>query len=450
MLATHNSDTIMSENQNVLKKLLDRLQEDSWQLELLVSGFTIFGLFYALDPVGNAFQKALYEDNILKDLYQAVYAAILILIFNLVIHVIIRSLWIGALGLRYVSGEVEIDKLNYSERFTNYLNKNVGSFDHYIEKLEKLCSIIFAISFLLIFYVFAVVIVQYLLNFIGSFHTDNFSILLKILQYGIVIIILLGAILTFFDYVTLGLLKKNKWIASLYFPFYWLFSYLTLSFLYRPLFYNLIDNKFGRRVSILLLPFYLSVLFISNMYKEQSGIIGYSSVASNTIRANSRNYADLVKKNDLFISVLTIQSKVITDPFIKVKIPLSEALENHILEFNESLKAYQDKHLYKSYMDIFGKSIESTFKGNTDSLHLEFLKTFQEIYILKIDTIPCKPDYVIVNEDDGKNLIIGFETYIGINKLAEGKHTLVYSRYKYPDNDSVITIKEIPFWYYKD
>jgi len=33
------------------KKLLDKLQEDSWQLELLISGFAIFGLFYAINPL---------------------------------------------------------------------------------------------------------------------------------------------------------------------------------------------------------------------------------------------------------------------------------------------------------------------------------------------------------------------------------------------------------------
>jgi len=437
-------------NENSLKKLLDRLQENSWELELLVSGFAIFGLFNSLEPVRNAFDKAMYENNILVDLYQAVFAAILILIFNLIIHVILRGLWIGALGLRSVSGEVEINKLNYSERFTNYLNKKVGSFDHYIEKLENLCSVVFAISFLLIFYVFATILFQYLINFIGSLNEDNSSMLLRILQYAIVILLLLGAILTFFDYLTLGLLKKNKWTAKFYFPFYWLFSHLTLSFLYRPLFYNLIDNKFGRRVSIILLPFYLTVLFVSNIYKEQSGFISFSSFTSNTIRANSTNYEDLVEKNNLYITSLTIQSKVISDPYIKVKIPLSAALEERILRFNISLKQYQDKHLYKSYMDIFGKSIESTFKGNKDSLHLEFMNTFQKYYSIKIDSIPCKSDFVISKEDNHLNLNIGFETYIGTNNLAEGKHVLVYSRYKHPDTDSVIIIKEIPFWYFKE
>jgi len=438
-------------NKNMLKKLLDRLQEDSWQLELLVSGFTIFGLFYALKPIGDALDKAAYEQDILRNFYYIIYGAIFILILNLVIHVVLRSLWIGALGLRYLSGEVDIDKLNYGERFTNYLKKKVGSFDDYIEKLEKLCSIIFAISFLLIFYVAAVFILLYFINFIGSILSDNSSILLVVLINTVNILILFGAVLTFIDYLTQGLLKKNKWIAKLYFPFYWVFSFLTLSFLYRPLYYNLIDNKFGRRVSFMLLPFYISVLLIASLYKEQSGFINFNSVISqtNTILANSRNYEDLVEKNDLFINVLTIQSKVITDPYIKVKIPLTRYIENNLMDFNDSLRSCQDKNRYKFAADINGLTIESTFKGNNDSLHVEFLKTYQKTYGIKIDSVPYKPEFVIVNEKLGKNLEISFETYIGTANLEEGKHVLVYYRYKHPETDSILTIRKIPFWYYK-
>jgi len=436
-------------NKNLLKKLLDRLQEDSWQLELLVSGFTIFGLFYALEPVGDAFQKAIYEDDILTDVYQTIFAAILILIFNLIIHLVLRSLWIGALGVRYISGEVEIEKLNYSKRFTIYLNKKVGSFDHYIEKLEKLCSIIFAISFLLIFYVAAIFIILHLVNSFELLELDSSSVLLRVLITTLQVLLITGAALTFFDYLTQGLLKKHKLIAKLYFPFYWVFSYLSLSFLYRPLYYNLIDNTFGRRVSFLILPFYIAVLFIVNTYKEQSSFISYGSVTSNAIRANSRNYQDLVEKNDLFISALTIQSKVITAPYIKVKIPLSNYIEDNILEFNKSLKPYKAKGRYKNGL-VGDNRITRSQKRKTDSLHLEFVKTFQQIFSIKIDTITCKPDFVIFNEEGSKHSIIGFETYIGTNNLAEGKHILIYSRYKHPDTDSVITIKEIPFWYYND
>lgn len=439
-----------SQKKNTLKKLFDKLQEESWQLELLVSGFTIFGLFYALGPVGDALAIEQHEQGILVEFYYIVYAAIFILILNLIIHVVLRSMWIGALGLRYISGDIDIEKLNYSKRFTKYLKKKVGSFDDYIEKLEKLCSVIFAISFLLIFYVAAIFIFLYFARFLAYVFHDNVSLILRIFQDTISIFFILGAVLTFIDYLTQGLLKKNKWVAIVYFPFYRVFSILTLSFLYRPLFYNLIDNKFGRRISYMLLPFYISVLLITNLYKEQSGFINYYSVGSNNIRANSNSYQDLVEKNDIFMDIVTIQSRVITDPYIRVKIPLHRYIENTLMNFNEDLRPSQDTHNYKFNGDLFGLTIESTFKGNTDSLHMEFLQTFQKTYGIKIDSVQYKPNFVIINEKIGKNLKINFETYIGTGNLEEGKHVLAYYRYKHPKTDSIQIIREIPFWYYKD
>lgn len=433
-------------NKNQLKKLLDRLQEDSWQLELLVSGFTIFGLFHASGPVEDAFQKALYEGAILKDLYQTASLSIDILIINLIIHLVLRGIWIGALGLRSVSGEVDIDSLIYSARFTNYLNKKIGSFDTYIERLEKLCSIIFAISFLLIFYVAAFYILVQINLFFGTLaNVRGFTIVGAILT----LLLLIGAGLTFFDYVTQGLLKRNKWVSKLYFPFYWVFSYLTLSFLYRPLYYNLLDNRFGRKVSLVLLPFYISILFISSIYKEQSAFVGLFSSRSSSILAKSGHYEDLVKK-DYNINVLTIQSKVIRDPYIKVNIPITNAVESKIIEFNNDLIPFQNKRRYKSYITLVGMGNNSSNKVNTDSLYQEYLNTFERIYLIKIDSIACKTEFVINIKGDEMKRSINFETYINTNYLTEGKHVLTYSRYKHPDTDSLISIKKIPFWFYKN
>jgi hypothetical protein len=46
------------------KKLLEKLQEESWQLELLISGFAIFGLFSAIDPIREAAVQARAIDNV--------------------------------------------------------------------------------------------------------------------------------------------------------------------------------------------------------------------------------------------------------------------------------------------------------------------------------------------------------------------------------------------------
>lgn len=142
----------MSQNYNkpTFKKLLDRLQEESWQLELLISGFAIYGLFsaYPALELKMASHQAQNHNNLFFTLILIVaLSACSILIFNLLLHILLRGLWIGALGLRYISGDIEYDALNYTQRFSNYLKDKVGSFDKYIGRLENYCSIILLLRF---------------------------------------------------------------------------------------------------------------------------------------------------------------------------------------------------------------------------------------------------------------------------------------------------------------
>ena len=144
-------------NNPAFKKLLEKLQEESWQLELLISGFAIFGLFTAFPKILTALNVARYEE--FKYYFPLLFIALMacaILIFNLLIHVILRGLWIGALGLRYVSGDIDFESLNYQHKFSKYLKRKIVSFDKYVATLENYCSVLFAVSFLLIFYVFCV------------------------------------------------------------------------------------------------------------------------------------------------------------------------------------------------------------------------------------------------------------------------------------------------------
>ena len=106
------------------KKLLDSLQQQSWELELLISGFAIFGLFTAIEPIEKYAAQASSQQNLVNILiYGLALFSCYILLFNLLLHVILRGLWIGALGLRYVSGDIDFEKLNYSEKFKNHLQK---------------------------------------------------------------------------------------------------------------------------------------------------------------------------------------------------------------------------------------------------------------------------------------------------------------------------------------
>ena len=156
------------------KKLLDSLQQQSWELELLISGFAIFGLLTAYDPIRiNMIQAE--NAGMLYRFFSLLFllVACMILLFNLLLHVTLRGLWIGALGLRYVSGDIEFDELRYSQRFIKYLKKRIPSFDKYIANMENYCSILFAVSFLLIFYVLSFSLIMIYFALVGNFIIEN-------------------------------------------------------------------------------------------------------------------------------------------------------------------------------------------------------------------------------------------------------------------------------------
>ncbi len=423
------------------KKLLDRLQEDSWQLELLISGFAIFGLFYAIEPIQQKLLVAHYDNNtVFLNFFIIVRFSLQILIFNLLLHVLLRGLWIGSLGLRYVFGDIDYKKLNYSEQFTNYLTKKVGSFDAYIGKLENACSVIFALSFLLIFYVFSFFIITFILVAFQSEVPDWTIGIMRVLF----VLLATGVVFTFIDFLTQGLLKKNKWTSKIYFPFYWAFSFLTLSFLYRPLVYNLLDNKLGRRISYSLIPIYFLIYVVFHLNYRKSNFITPEIInLSNSGIANSRYYQDDVEKSDkLFIGDFAIQSKVIQEPFMRLIVPLNATIEDGLIEFNADLKPEKDKRGLQFQAEV---KLET---GNREIEHFneEYLRTFENKYRFKIDNIPYATDFVvgIVN----KNLC--FESYIGIQGLTEGKHTIEFLSLKNKDSDTIVSIRKIPFWYYKN
>lgn len=150
------------------KKWLDILQQESWQLELIISGVAIFGLIQTFEPIVNMTNavSAKTMDNIsLSAISTIAFAAVLMCLLSLtvclIIHVILRGLWIGAVGLRYFSGDIDYEVLNYTDTFKAYLKKRIGSFDKYIAKLEDYCSLIFALSFLLVFFFLSLLVLRY-------------------------------------------------------------------------------------------------------------------------------------------------------------------------------------------------------------------------------------------------------------------------------------------------
>lgn len=448
------------------KEFLNKIQQDSWHLELLISGFAIFGLYSSLEFITEAQNRSLIDPNfIYLFIYYVCYIAEIfckILIVNLVIHVILRGLWIGAIGLRYVSGEIDYEYLNYKKRFTDHLKKKVGSFDKYIGTLENYCSIIFAVTFLSLFYIISLFFITFIPSIISLFIVGN--PIGSVFYFLFLLFLLLPCTLVFIDFVTQGYLKKVEWISFLYLPIYKIFTIITLSFLYRPLVYNLLDNKFGKRLFYILLTIYTAAFFISNMQIIRSNYIYDQGDNSSIYYSSPNNYFDSLEKNQ-FVKRAAINSKMIDRPFLRVFIPFSNMIEANMYELYKDLKPLKDIR----GLSIFNSNLIGN-KSIKDSLRIKYLKAFEKMYSLKIDSLTVASDFIITeikckdcSSNSDNNNQLGFETIISLDTIPEGLHNLiisstsVFSKYdvfvgnyrKSSKKPFQKTIIEIPFWYFK-
>ncbi len=281
---------------------LDSLQQESWQLELLISGFSIFLLIGGWHPL-----SALEYDMMLMTyvsssfstlafIYYVGRTAYLSLLVCLLVHVVLRGVWIAAIGLRSVSGDINFDGLNYKPRFTKRLRRKIGSFDAYIERLERYCSVAFTIAFLILFCFLSLVswsLVAIVIQRIYIFAFDGQWAGTGILGgAGLAsLLVVVFSVIYFIDFITLGWLKKLRWVNRPYYYLYVFMGWATLARFYRPLYYNLIDHRFGRRLA-LLLPVMIYLILVGVSVQQVK--YGYFPVSARDglVWQDSNNYDD--------------------------------------------------------------------------------------------------------------------------------------------------------------
>jgi hypothetical protein len=129
---------------------------------------------------------------------------------------------------------------------------------------------------------------------------------------------------------------------------------------------------------------------------------------------------------------------------VKIFIPYSENIEDRIFKHNEGLKPENDIRGLGSEIS-FNESFDFSKR---DSLREEYLKTFNTLYSVSVDSIAYKTEFIFARSLKNK---LGFETYIGTDSLNNGKHLLKVSRLVITEKDTTkLSFANIPFWYYKD
>lgn len=440
---------------------LKKLERESWQLELLVSAFTIFLLIAATESFGDFltdlnFQYS-FSDNLvsLTVFFMALlYTSMQVLTAFLVIHLLLRGFWIGAIGLRSVQPSIDYNKLNYSEFFLERLKKKVMGLDRLVVILDEMCSVLFSLSFLIIFMIISfglynvflgatIISVAGLFSLVGVEPDSEIPFLLLI---SITLIILVTGILYLIDYFTLGFFKKSKRVSKIYYPIYRLYSVITLSIISRSIYYNLISKYSKKRIRLLYLAITFIVLPVWFVNFDQ---YQYFPKGDTTFLLETNFYDDLRPENEHVQSV-SLESKYAQGDFMSLFIRYLPEDNRHIKtncpDF-EPLKNDGINPRLKIEVNDTGLRINSENFEEEDKEML--LSCLSEFYAVSVnDSIYTDQKFYFYEHSQKEQK--GMLTVLSTKGFKHGENIVKVTKSYVSDTDSTLVQDDfavVPFWY---
>jgi len=471
------------DEQGKLRRWVSNLQLESWQLELLITGFSIFLLASSLDQY-DKFKEAMIFDKLSPGsngsnplfalsgvfLLNAIPWALRFFLINLLIHLLLRGFWIGIVGLSSVSAVIDFDKLKLRGKFRKYIPARVKSLDQLILYLDKVSSVIFAYTYLLVFSILSVVIVFVItialfgiIILVSANLAGNplFAILNFVLGIGVFLFIVC-AVLFFIDSLFFSTFKKSKWFSTIFYYIYRFFSVISLSVVYRSIYYHLITNY--KKKQIVVVNLVLLGLFISwSLFSDWNLHKFYPTRVGETEFMMRQAFYDDTRGNN-YVKNMSIPSKFVENGFLEIFIhydpeyndvmqfrcPDSESI-NGQLPFSAGFKAGMEAQMDTSKtVDDFLPDPDSYLDRVKQSL-----QCLSGIFKIEVDGV-LREDveysfYTHPSMDER-----GFLIVLDIAELARGKHTLAVQNLDFTgipfmqeiSEDKLIfkTMAKLPFW----
>ena len=122
------------------------------------------------------------------------------------------------------------------------------------------------------------------------------------------------------DFLSLGKIKKIKWLSPVYYPIYRFYGFITMAKFYRPIYYNLIDIKLGRRLSLFILPLGLVIMVLMSIRYYSNAYIPHTPERHSTEWYLAESYDD-IDAEKIVDNRPSINSQVISDNHLKVFVP---------------------------------------------------------------------------------------------------------------------------------
>lgn len=333
---------LTSEEQDKLRELTTQ----SWNLELAISGVAMFAILQLPDLLESAFGYIRFNyltqfngiAGMLPSLaYSMIRATCYVLFVAFLANFVMRAFWVGLVGLLAVfpSG-IQYNRIPFTTPYSQQRMANeLGPLDRYILWLDKRCNIVFALAFQMVFLliVVAFLYVLGLLIYLGV--QPNVP---TYVWFGIKIAV--GVLVGIF-YLALIILNQKKIketprgiqlnyqlmkvAQQLSMGMYRHSSYITNTF-----YSNIRPGQLFRTFAIFMLVFFV-VLFIeiTTDVSRDSGSFNNRHLYSarvDSLYIEPTAY-DNQRAEGAFISVASIQSDVIREPYVRLFIAYPKALD---------------------------------------------------------------------------------------------------------------------------
>ncbi len=440
-------------------KWLQKLERESWQLELLVSAFTIFLLFQGIIAFEGVIAELTYKYNVGASFFSFVFifanllfSALKALAFFMVSHLLLRGFWIGTIGLKSVQSKVDFDTFNYSPFFTKKLKESVVSLDQLVFKLDEICSVIFAFAFLVLsvlisfgMYLGSIGLSGLLVKTIAEASPGWLGSTISAIFMFVVIVYLIFGLIYLIDYFTLGFFKRLKWFSKIYYPFYRTFYYVTLAFLSQSIYYHLISKFSKRRIRLIYaigLGFVLTIaIFDYDQYQ-------YATDNESPYLLWTNVYDDQ-RPSDEYIARASIPSAFVNQDFLPLFLrydPADNMAIRKTCPDYTPLKADGVNFAYRFVPSKTGLHFTSEkFEGEDIEALMECRKSIYRISFN--DSLYANLDYFFYEHPAKKQR--GLLSYVPAENFKIGQNTLTIEKAVIVSQDS-ISFQEfalIPFWY---
>lgn len=391
---------------------LKMLQDNSWELEILISGGAIFSLFQLSTTTTEFFYQLSYTNHFVgrNILFMFSMLAIKGLTLGFGVHIVIRSFWVSliALSSMYSDGS-DTKTLKYSKPFKSNTS---GKLSDFIITVDKVAAWMMYNSLTIVWIIGGGLLLMFALYAIALGIEEIFP-------KGSSRLVLIPLALYYLDMFTFSSLRKIKGVSYIVYPFFIFFDLITLRFIYQKGF-DFISRHISRWKIFL---FYTVFIFTAVLFTYLSifRIMHWPNIFDErefrfNLTKSEEKYSEFLYRNkteDGRSHYASIQSDIISDPVLNVFINYSAVYDQYI----DDIKDPDDQY-------------------------------FENIWQISVDdSIYSDLKYYTIHGNNSTTM--GITTYVDIGNFKQGSHILHITNL-YEDPNSHRRALHIPFWLDKE